>query len=148
MSGYPERTDHLCRLFYDHLRAVYRYDAVLSREGEDAVVMCLYYAGNSMLAGEIKRHTGLTTGRVANILRQLEAKAHIERSQDPEDRRRVHVHLTEKGLARAKTLQANAASIQSQLFRYLGESDALELERILGRCLTFAEENPQVFTVS
>ncbi|MBQ9308734.1 MAG: MarR family transcriptional regulator [Clostridia bacterium] len=148
MSVYPERTDQLCRLYYDHLRAVYRYDTVLSREGEDAVVMCLYYAGSSMLAGEIKSCTGLTTGRVANILRQLEAKAHIERRQDPEDRRRVHVHLTEKGLARAEQLQANAASVQSQLFRFLGENDALELERILGRCLTFAEESPQAFTGS
>jgi DNA-binding MarR family transcriptional regulator len=45
-------------------------------------------------AGEIGVHLGLTSGAVTGLLDRLEADGWVRRERDPEDRRRVRVHLS------------------------------------------------------
>lgn len=52
-------------------------------------------------AGELATAAGLTTGAVTQVIDRLEAKGFVERTPDPEDRRRVLVGVTEKGRSRA-----------------------------------------------
>lgn len=52
----------------------------------------------SQLATALK----VTSGRISTLLAALEKKGLIEREVDPNDRRIVHVNLTEQGRAKAK----------------------------------------------
>jgi DNA-binding MarR family transcriptional regulator len=44
-----------------------------------------------MTAGELARHTGLTTGAITGVIDRLEKKTFVRRVRDPHDRRRVIV---------------------------------------------------------
>jgi DNA-binding MarR family transcriptional regulator len=46
-----------------------------------------------LTAGEIGTHLGLTSGAVTGLIDRLEAGGWVRRERDPEDRRRVIVHL-------------------------------------------------------
>src|SRR5687768_12407005 len=46
-----------------------------------------------LTAGEIGAHLGLSSGAVTGLVDRLEANGWVRRERDPEDRRRVVVHL-------------------------------------------------------
>src|SRR5512138_3089279 len=46
-------------------------------------------------AGEIARHTGLTSGAVTGLIDRLERQGLVERAADPDDRRKVLVRVRE-----------------------------------------------------
>ena len=50
-------------------------------------------------AGEIARHTGLTSGAVTGLIDRLERLGLVERAADPDDRRKVVVRVREDGIA-------------------------------------------------
>ncbi len=50
-------------------------------------------------AGEIARHTGLTSGAVTGLIDRLEQQGLVERAADPGDRRKVLVRVREQGIA-------------------------------------------------
>lgn len=50
-------------------------------------------------AGEIARHTGLTSGAVTGLIDRLERLGLVERTDDPDDRRKVLVRVREEGIA-------------------------------------------------
>src|SRR5688500_14942829 len=51
-----------------------------------------------LTAGEIGVHLGLSSGAVTGLVDRLEAGGWVQRERDPDDRRRVFVHLsTERG---------------------------------------------------
>jgi len=47
--------------------------------------------GGPMTAGELARHTGLTTGAITGVIDRLERAGFARRAKDPNDRRRVIV---------------------------------------------------------
>lgn len=49
-----------------------------------------------MSAGEVARHSGLTTGAVTAVIDRLEGSGYVQRVADPGDRRRVLVDVTDK----------------------------------------------------
>ena len=51
-----------------------------------------------MSAGELARHSGLTTGAVTAVIDRLEQIGFVHRVADPDDRRRVLVELTPQGV--------------------------------------------------
>lgn len=114
--------------------------------GENGVLYRLYMnettdAGEEAgtLAGELARSMGLTSGRIANILKQLETKGYVVRSSGTSDRRRVYVELTEAGRTHIEEVyQGNLRDIERHLEK-LGEEDAREYIRILGRLLETEE---------
>ena len=130
-------TEQLVQMHFEHLKELYRLSDAVIAQGEDGVLLCLYHVNRSMLPGEIMARMGLTTGRVANILRRLEEKGLVLRLQDADDRRRVHVSLTDAGAEAAKALHVDFSRRQGALLGYLGEEDAREALRLLGRCLNY-----------
>lgn len=119
----------------NHIKALYRLSETVAPQGEDGALLCLRACRRPMLSGELVDRLGLTTGRVANILRQLEDKGLIERVQDTGDRRRVHVSLTRDGSAQADRLYDAHVRAQQTLLGALSEADAREAVRLLERCL-------------
>jgi DNA-binding MarR family transcriptional regulator len=49
-----------------------------------------------MTAGELSRESGLTTGAITAVIDRLERAGYVQRTADPDDRRRVLVELTPK----------------------------------------------------
>ena len=50
-------------------------------------------------AGEIARHTGLTSGAVTGLIDRLERLGLVERAADPDDQRKVLVRVRKEGIA-------------------------------------------------
>jgi DNA-binding MarR family transcriptional regulator len=127
--------EELTRLHYENLSEINRLGSMVSNRGEDGVVLCLFASEGTLLAGELGEQTGLSTGRIANILRKLESKGLVSRVQDELDRRCVHVSLTEEGEAYARELRDSAVAAHGELLESLGTTDATEFVRIFRRCI-------------
>lgn len=50
-------------------------------------------------AGDIARHTGLTSGAVTGLIDRLERLGLVERAADPDDRRKVLVRVRDRAIA-------------------------------------------------
>lgn len=105
-------------------------DCIAAR-GEEQILLMLASRGKAVCAGELAEHVGLTSGRVANILKQLERKGYIERAQGTADRRKVLVCLTDAGQQYAKQVYRKELDGYAWLLRVLGEADAREFIRLL-----------------
>src|SRR5574344_72244 len=67
-------------------------------KGENAIIGVLTYNINGLTPGELKDKLGVTSARIAGALNYLETKEYISRLTDENDKRRVIVKLTPKGL--------------------------------------------------
>lgn len=91
----------------------------------------LAHRDKAVCAGELAECVGLTSGRVANILKQLERKGYIERTPGTQDKRKVLVCLTAAGREYAKQVYRKEVDGYAWLLRVLGETDAREFMRLL-----------------
>ncbi len=90
---------------------------------------------------EISRLLGLTPPTVTQLINSLEAKEMVYRQADPEDRRVVRVHLTERGCEAAKKAKKQIDANLSKLVDYLGEEDSNRLAELLMKVHAFAQEH-------
>ena len=132
-----ELTRRMDALHVTHLKELYRLSSHITTPGEDGLLLCLYASDRPMLSGELVERMGLTTGRVANILKMLEAKGLVDREQDRQDRRKVHIALTPAGQARAEARFREASDAHRGLLEHLGEEDSARLLDLLERCLEY-----------
>lgn len=102
-------------------------------KGEMAVLGCLRTENKPMLASEISSAVGISSGRLATVLRALEEKGQIERRRDEADRRCVWVVISESGSRRLECEYSKCIEFVAGILSELGEEDACELVRIFGR---------------
>jgi DNA-binding MarR family transcriptional regulator len=93
-----------------------------------------------VLPGEIGVMMGISSARVSAALTALENKGLITRKMDSDDRRKIIVDLTEAGLERARKHRKTALDSATRILETLGERDAKEFVRILGRVAGAAAE--------
>ena len=89
-------------------------------KGEPFIIRELEFRGAqtpSQLAAALK----VTSGRISTLLAALEKKGLIEREVDPNDRRIVHVNLTEQGRAKAKQQREDMYDAICWVFSQMGE---------------------------
>ena len=128
-----ELAERMYRMSVENLRQIARLSQAVLAQGEDAVLVCLYSWDHPVFAGEFIDRLGLTTGRIANILKKLEEKRYITRTADREDRRRVYVSLTDTGRRHAEKRRQAMVRACREALDALGPEDALARTRILGR---------------
>ena len=104
-----------------------------SASGEEGLLHYLAYKHDGVYSGVLKDQLG----RMAHILRRLEEKELIVRSEDTEDSRRVVVHITELGRERAVSMNQRVLAWYGRLHEYLGEEDSRELIRLLKKLSKF-----------
>ena len=99
-------------------------DCIAAR-GEEQLLLMLAHRDKAVCAGELAECVGLTSGRVANILKQF------ERTPGTQDKRKVLVCLTAAGREYAKQVYHKEVDGYAWLLRVLGETDAREFMRLL-----------------
>lgn len=101
--------------------------------GEMAVLNELARADGPLSPGELSASAHVSSARVANILRSLEEKGLVTRSHSARDRRAVEVALTDAGRSLAESRRRAALAGLASTLGELGDRDASELVRIVGR---------------
>lgn len=132
MNSYERLADEMLELLDSRGRpAPESVDASL--RGEMAVLRMLDRMGESVSAGELSRELEMTTSRMAAVLNSLERKGMVERIPDASDRRKVRARLTQRGSALCAERHREVRDHMILLLTRLGEDDAGEFLRLLGR---------------
>lgn len=83
----------------------------------------------------LARILGVDTGAITRTLDRLEGKGLLRRARCTEDRRVVHVELTELGQEKAKAIPANIARVLNHHLRGFSSNEVAQLHHLLGRML-------------
>ena len=124
-----------------HQRVSRFADKALS--GEMAVMRALMLAGGSLTPGELADRAWVSSARIANILRALEAKGWVEREHSKTDRRRVHVTVTDKGRQDLEIKRQEFEDRAASFLEQLGEKDTQEMVRLLRRANQIIDHNQE-----
>ena len=117
-------------------RSRMQQEMVKGAKGEPFAVQELYRKGPltpSQLASSMKT----TTGRVSTLLSALEKKGQITRESDPDDRRVVHVNLTEAGRERAERQRESMREAICWIFSQMGERRTREFVDLVSEFTTY-----------
>ena len=107
--------------------------------GEMFILNFLMFQDRVVMPGEISAAMNASTARVAMALRSLEAKGYVERSVDQADRRKIRVSITPQGREFIKCDREEMHDRMVLILRELGEADAQEFIRIVGRITEIAQ---------
>lgn len=113
-----------------------------SMHGELFVLGYISNHEGNVIPSEISNEVGISTARVAATLNSLENKGLITRKIDVNDRRRILVEMTPTGKEQIENHIQTIMKITTGMLQYLGEQDAKEYVRIMGR---LAERTPDEF---
>ncbi|MDR0818781.1 MAG: MarR family transcriptional regulator [Oscillospiraceae bacterium] len=87
--------------------------------------------GGVLIPSELSAEMGVSSARVAVVLRNLEAKGLVTRETDKKDRRKVLVSITEAGRIKASSEITDAKCKIEQVFREMGEDNTREFIRTI-----------------
>ncbi len=101
-------------------------------EGEHAVLgyLCTH---RDVRPGDLAEDLRFSSAHVAKTLRNLEAKGEITRVTDRSDRRKTLIYLNDSGRKRTEEGWNYAMNEIAKMLETLGEQDAREFVRLLGR---------------
>ena len=102
-------------------------------QGEAFVVIYITQKGRSVLPSEISTEMDISSARIAAALNSLEKKGLVTRQIDTSDRRKILVDLTPAGKEMAEKHKQMALKATTRMLELLGEHDAKEFVRIIGR---------------
>jgi DNA-binding MarR family transcriptional regulator len=77
---------------------------------------------------------------MTRMLDRLEGKGLIRRNRSPDDRRLVHLELTEEGLAAYPRMRELSLGVANRFLRGFSKTEARQLESLLTRMLENARE--------
>jgi len=126
------------------LRTASAQSTLISQAVADAVgltptaleCMDLIQLRGSVTAGDLARHTGLTTGAVTSLVDRLELAGYVIRERDPKDRRRVYVRLRSESIGE---LAAIYEPLQKATQQLLERYSSAELDLLIDFTVRNAE---------
>lgn len=104
INNYIERDSHLA----------------LSR-GEGAILCELKRNPDGLTPGELSKLMDVGTGRIGNALKSMEHKGFIHRQDDPDDKRKTVVTLTEEGLSLNNSLEKQFENRMEHVIEAMGQ---------------------------
>lgn len=137
--SYEELAQQFCDVQFYSAKKLDEMRRRFPSRGEAGVLLCLYRCSGPALSGELAKQTGLSSGRMANILGSLEKKGFIRRENDKLDKRQVHVYLTQDGERSINSAYVSAVDYYTKLLKSLGKEDATAMVRILKKSVKFSE---------
>ena len=111
-----------------------------SLRGENAVLTYLVHHSTEVHPSEMAEKLSLVPGRMTDILKMLEKKGMIRREKDPEDRRRVLVKITPKGIHNVTERREQIRVQYSGLYEALGLEDTVKLIELLRKVNDYFDE--------
>jgi MarR family transcriptional regulator, multiple antibiotic resistance protein MarR len=104
-----------------------------------AVIACL--AGEERKsASDLCKGISYDAGAMTRMLDRLEGKGLIRRNRSPDDRRLVHLELTEEGRAAYPRMRELSLGVANRFLRGFSKAEARQLESLLTRMLENAHE--------
>lgn len=100
-------------------------------------------AGGTASVTDLARAAELNPGAMTRLLDKLEAKGLVARVADPSDRRALHIHLTEAGMAIWRDVDQCGARVRERAMSGMSDSEREYLTRLLERVrdnLTLTED--------
>jgi DNA-binding MarR family transcriptional regulator len=91
-------------------------------------------------ASDLCKVISYDAGAMTRMLDRLEAKGLIRRNRSPEDRRLVHLELTEEGRAAYPRMRELALGVANRFLRGFSKAEARQLEGLLNRMLENGHE--------
>lgn len=88
------------------------------------------FSQGPLTAGELAEFTGLTTGAITSVIDRLEKKGLVVRKDDPDDRRKVKLHMAHNP-AFQKKIEKQFEGIATNVFALLSSYDETELAVLL-----------------
>jgi Transcriptional regulators len=127
-------------LSYELLQTIYRYYTFQTHRrlnsamhGEAFALQYIAQNDDAVVPSDIESAMNVSSARIATVLNGLENKKWITRRIDPQDRRRTILKLTPMGEEQAAKSSQQLLILLAEILEYLGESDAKDYVRIMGR---------------
>lgn len=106
-----------------------------SVRGENMALGFIKSEGGSTYPKEIELAMGISSARVAAIIKKLEQRNLVIRTDDKIDRRKTLVTLTKQGEEVALETEKKIMYALGQMFDYLGEEDSENFVRIIDKLI-------------
>ena len=90
-------------------------------------------------ASDLCKGISYDAGAMTRMLDRLEGKGLIRRSRSPDDRRLVHLELTDEGRAAYPRMREASLAVANRFLRGFSKTEARALENLLTRMLENAE---------
>lgn len=105
---------------------------------KDGTIRFLFEHDCVATPAQLTEFFGFSQARLTKILSELENDGMVLRQGDPKDRRRVIVHLTDKGLEYAVEKRGEMLCRITAVLEALGEEDAVHFVRIMKKLSALA----------
>ncbi len=129
-------TEHLVYLLAQANREVSRQlDERLRQEGvpvEQWRILTILSSGKGLSMGELAEAVLLNHPTLTKMIDRMVSEALVYRAQDPKDRRKVLMYLSDRGKALAKRLKPLAQRHEARIIQNYGDKSTNELKRLLG----------------
>lgn len=96
-----------------------------------ALVLGFLHMEDQITSGELGKKTGLDSATLTGILDRLEAAEFIERRNNPDDRRSIHIHLTPKGSGLSKAVIEVIEAANKEFLQVLTKEEKRDLFEII-----------------
>ena len=98
-----------------------------------ALILGFLNQEDQITSSELGRRTELDSATLTGILDRLEAAGFIERKNNPDDRRSIHIHLTPKGNALSREAIRVIAAANTEFMQVLTKEQKHNLHSIIQR---------------
>jgi DNA-binding MarR family transcriptional regulator len=107
--------------------------SVLDLTTVQGMVICFLYENDRLTSSELGKKTDLDSATLTGVLDRLEAGGFVERRQNPEDRRSIRIHLTEKGRTTGEKVAKLMEEANAEFLRGFNASEEVALRSLLNR---------------
>lgn len=97
------------------------------------LVLSRLYARDGQYQTQIADSTFRDRPNTSRIVAGLEERGYVQKQRDPDDRRRMRIHLTERGEAFVRDMAPQAARTRDGLYEGLSDDELRMLRRVLRR---------------
>jgi DNA-binding MarR family transcriptional regulator len=111
------------------------------------VIAMLAASNDAMSAADLCKGISYDAGAMTRMLDRLESKGLIRRNRSTQDRRLMHLELTEEGRAVYPRMREISMTVANHFLRGFTKTEARQLEGLLGRMFENAQTEAQRVTV-
>ncbi len=119
-------------------------ETVIDACGGEFFALSLLLRSAPSSPSELSRSMGVSSARIAALLKHLEQKGFVQRRTDEHDERRVIVSLTDSGRELIRERRREAIERVAAALRSLGEDDAREYVRLQQKMLEALTASGQI----